>query len=146
MSLLVVDHLQPVLHHAQKSVCIRQFVLGLYRDMTARRERLESSQSRSLAQDGIASAENELLSLDKELDFANATAAELDVVPADRNSAMPAITVDLSLDRMNVHDRGKIQMLSPNERLHVFQQFASGGKIAGALARLYPRGALPVLP
>ena len=65
---------------------------------------------------GRAAAEDELLRLDEELDFANAAAPELDVVAGDRDLAMAAHGVDLPLHRMDVGDRGIVEIFAPDER------------------------------
>ena len=94
----------------------------------------------------MAAAGDELLGLHKELDLADAAAAELYVVPLDRDLAMAAIGVDLPLHAVDVGDRGKVEILAPDEGRQVAQKFLAGGDVAGAGARLDHSGALPITP
>ena len=66
-------------------------------------------------QRGIAAAEDELLGLGEELDLADAAAAELHVVARHLDRAAAAMGVDLALDRMDVVDRGEVEMPPPDE-------------------------------
>ena len=60
-------------------------------------------------------AGDELLGLGEELDLADAAAAELDVVALDRDLVVTAIGVDLPLHRVDVGDRGEIEIFAPDE-------------------------------
>src|SRR5262249_53938228 len=75
-----------------------------------RRQGLASSQLR------MPAAGDELLGLHEELDLANAAAAELDVVALDRDVGMAPVGVDLALQRLDLGDRGEVEILSPDER------------------------------
>ena len=76
-------------------------------------QRIEGRQGRLRAQVGMPPAGNELLGLDEELDLADAAATELDVVACDRDFAVAAMGVDLPLDRMDVRDRGVVEVFAP---------------------------------
>src|SRR5436190_13319550 len=93
----------------------------------------------------MPAASDELLGLHEEFAFADTAAAELDVVPRDRNFIMAAIGVDLPLHRVHVGNRGEVEILAPDEGRKRRQQRLSGGEIAGAWPRFDQRGALPVL-
>ena len=80
----------------------------------------------------MAAAGDELLGLDEELDLADAAAAELDVVAFDRDLAMAAIGVDLPLHRVDVGDRGEIEIFAPDEGREVAEQRFAGRDVAGA--------------
>ena len=73
-------------------------------------ERARAAQRRTPA------AEDELLRLDEELDLADAAAAELHVVPGDRDLAVAAHRMDLALHRVDVGDRRIVEILAPDER------------------------------
>src|SRR4051794_11851231 len=93
----------------------------------------------------MAPTRHQLLGLDEELDFANAAAAELDVVSLDRDLIMAAVGMDLPLHRMNVCNRGKVEIFAPDERREAAQQRLARRDIAPARPRLDHSGALPVL-
>ena len=67
------------------------------------------------AQLGMPAAGDELLGLDEELDLADAAAAELDIVAVDRDLLVAAMGMDLALHRVDVGDRGEIEVLAPDE-------------------------------
>ena len=94
----------------------------------------------------MAAAGDQLLGLHEELDLADAAAAELDVVAFDRDLVVAAIGVDLPLHRVDVGDRGEVEILAPDERRELLRGTLAGGDVAGAGPRLDQRGALPVLP
>ena len=98
MGLRVFDHLQSMLHHAQKVVAIVEFARGLLADVSLRGQPVERFARPAAAQLTIASAQDELLRLNEKLDLADAAASELDVMPGDRNFFMTAMDVDLPLD------------------------------------------------
>jgi len=98
------------------------------------------------AQRRLAPAPDELQRLGDELDLANAAAAQLDVVPLDRNRVAAAMGGDLALDRMDILDRREVEMPAPYERPDAGEELLCGLAIAGDRARLDHRRALPVLP
>ncbi len=71
---------------------------------------------------GIAAAQDQLLGLGEELDLANAAATELDVVAGNRDGAMAGMGMDLALDRMDVLDRGVIEIAAPDEGRDGFEE------------------------
>ena len=144
--LRVVDHLQAVLDPAQEAVGGGEFGRGLGADASGLRQRRERIASFRLAQRGKASAPDQLLRLREEFDLADAAAADLDVVSGDRDARAAAMGVDLTLDRMDVLDGGKIQMLAPQERPQLREKGGAGGDVAGDRPRLDQRRALPILP
>ena len=91
-------------------------------------------------------APDQLLSLGEELDLTDPAAAGLDVVPLHRDSAAAAVRVDLALDRVDVLDRGEIEVLAPDERLQLVQKASSGGAVAGNRTGLDQRSTFPILP
>ena len=93
----------------------------------------------------MPAAGDQLLGLHEELDLADAAAAELDVVALDGDLAMALVGVDLPLHRVDVGDRGEVEILAPDERRRRLEERFAGGDVAGAGARLDHRGALPVL-
>ena len=84
------------------------------------------------AQLRMAAAGDELLGLHEELDLADAAAAELDVVALDRDVLVAAIGVDLPLHRLDVGDRGEVEILAPDERRQLAQDRLAGRDVAGA--------------
>ena len=67
-------------------------------------------------------AEDQLLRLHEELDLANAAAPELEVVAGDRDPLVAAHGVDLALHRMDVGDRGVVEILAPDERREIGEE------------------------
>ena len=63
----------------------------------------------------MPAAGDQLLGLREELDFADAAAADLDVVALDRDLALPAIGLHLPLHVVHVGKGREIQMLAPDE-------------------------------
>ncbi len=94
---------------------------------------------------GPPPAENELLRLDEELDFANAATAELDVVARNGNLVVPADRVDLALHRVNVGDGGVVEVLAPDEGDEIGEKAPAEIEIASGGAGLDQGRALPVL-
>src|SRR5262249_39409496 len=72
-------------------------------------------------------------------------AAELDVVAGDGDAPAAAMRVDLALDRMDILDRGEIEILAPKERPQLAEEGERRVAIAGDRPRLDESGALPVL-
>ncbi len=98
------------------------------------------------AQFRTPSAEDELLRLHEELDLADPSPPELDVVAGDRDLVVPAHRMDLPLHRVHVGDRGEIEILAPDERREVLQKSLAQADVARHGTRLDKRGALPILP
>ena len=145
MGLLVGHHLQPVLDAAQKIVSLRQFVARGGIDPAVGGKHREHGNGAAPAQFAVPPAGDELLGLHEKFDFADAAAAELDVVTLDRDLAMTPIGMDLPLHLVNVGNGRVIEVFSPNEGRKLAQEFFAGGEVAGAGARLDQRRAFPVL-
>src|SRR5712691_7483006 len=94
----------------------------------------------------MPAARDQLLGLGEKLDLADAAAADLDVVAFDRNLALPAIDLHLPLHVVNVGQRGKIQMLAPDERRDVSDQRLARSSVARAGFCLDHGGAFPGPP
>ena len=63
----------------------------------------------------MAAAGDQLLGLGEELDVADAAAAELDVVPLDRDGAVALIGMHPPLHRVDVGDRREVEIFAPDE-------------------------------
>src|SRR5215475_11210101 len=91
-------------------------VVGRRAAGTAERDQLlDRGDGPAQAQIRTAAAPDQLLGLGEELDLADAAAADLDVVAADRDLALAAISLHLPLHVMDVGQRGEIEMLAPDE-------------------------------
>src|ERR1700687_3008237 len=120
--LLVLDHLQPMFERSQEAISLGHVAVGGLRNVAACAERLECANGRRIPQSWVTPAQDELLCLREELDLANASAAELDVVARNRDPRMPGLGMNLALDGMDVLDRGKLQMLAQDESFHILQK------------------------
>src|SRR5271166_4203289 len=130
MRLRVLDHLQPVLETAQEAIIVDQ--LGSCRRIDAAgggeaTQRLAGGAGPQLAH---PPAPNQLLGLREEFDFADAAATGLDVMPLDGDSSAAAMGVDLTLDRVDILNRGKIEVFPPDERLQLAQKVLPGNPVA----------------
>src|SRR4051794_13387425 len=94
----------------------------------------------------MAASGDQLLGLNEELDLANATAPELDVVTLDRDLVMALIGRHLALHRVHVGDRAVVEIFAPDEGRDLAQKRFAKRKIARTGTRLDHGGALPVLP
>ena len=94
----------------------------------------------------MAAAGDQLLGLGKKLDLADAATADLDVVALDRDLALAAIGLHLPFHVVDVGERGKVEMLAPDERRDLRQQRLARLGVAGAGPRLDHRGAFPGPP
>ena len=121
MGLVVGHHLQAVLDGAQETVGGVEIGAGIGADPAAFGERREHRQRLAAAQFGMPAAGDELLGLHEELDLADAAAAELDVVAFDRDVLVAAIGMDLALERLDVGDRGVVEILPPDEGRELLQ-------------------------
>src|SRR5215469_4605733 len=131
MGLRVVDHLQAMFDTTQKTIGFGEIVRSPVRDVAGGGQRIERRNGSTLPQFRLPAAPDELLRLRKEFDLADATAAEFDVVAGDGNGRAAALRMNLPLDRMNVLDRGKVEMLAPQERRQRGQEIAASVEIAG---------------
>ena len=145
VGLLVGHHLQAMLDAAQEIIGRGEFVARLAADPFLRRQCVERGDRIAAAQFGMAAAGNELLGLHEKLDLADAAAAELDIVPFDRDLAMAAIGVDLPLHFVDVGDGREVEIFAPDEGRQFAEELVACNNIAGAWPRLDQRRALPVL-
>src|SRR3954454_12809803 len=99
VGLLVGHHLQPVLNLTQESIRFGQIARCLAANPAALGQIIERDQRLPATQFQMASSGDELLGLDEELDLANATAPELDVVTLDRDFVMALVGGHLPLHR-----------------------------------------------
>ena len=136
LRLLVGDHLQPVLDAAQKDIGLAQVLDRLGGHPVVGVELAQHVEGARAAHLRPPPAENELLRLDEELDLANAAAAELDVVARNDDAVVPAHRVDLPLHRVNVGDRGVVEILAPDEGREIGEEAPAEIEIARRGARL----------
>ena len=146
LRLFIGDHLQPVLNLAQEEIGGGQVADRFRRDPLLGMQFTQHFERARASHPGPPPAENELLSLDEKLDLANPAAPELDVVSRDDDALMPPYRMDLPFHRMDVGNRGIVEVLSPDERREVGKEAPAEREIARRRARLDQRGALPVLP
>src|SRR5687768_7126779 len=145
VGLLVGDHLQAMLDHAQKAVVAVELPRGTFGDPTGIRQRIEHVERLAAAQRGVAAAGDELLGLNEEFYLADAAAAELDVVTPHRHLAMALDGMDLALQRLHIGNGGEVEIFAPDVRLETVEEFLAQRKIARQGTRLDHGGALPVL-
>ena len=130
---------------AQEFIGPDQVPGDLFLAMAAGGERRQGPAGRCRAQPGVAAAPDQLLGLGEKLDFADAAAAELDVVSGHRDIAAAPVGLDLALDGMDVLDGGEIQVLAPHIRSQLLEESLAGFEVAGRRPGLDHRRALPVL-
>src|SRR3974390_358017 len=145
LRLFVVHHLQAMFDQTQKTIGLLHCLACIRINPFVFAKLIKRCESVAIAQTWIAATCDQLLGLGKELDLTDAAAAELYVVSLTRNLAMSAIGVDLPLHRMNIFDRGKIEIFTPDKRGEIAEDFFSGNGVTGTRARLYQSGAFPVL-
>ena len=145
MGLLVAHHLDAVLDVAEVPVGGRQLPGRLRIDPVGVGEPEQRLVGPTAPKRGHATTGDQLLGLNEELDLADAAAPELDVVALDRDLAETAMAVDLALDRMNVGDRGVIEIFAEDEGGHIGDEASACLKIAGHRTRLDIGRSLPVL-
>ncbi len=145
VGLLVLDHLQAMFECAQEAIGRFQIGVGLDRDETVRRQRIQRVLRAPLAKVRHAATQDELLGLRKEFNLPDSAATQLDVVAGHRDRAMPLMRMDLALDRVDVLDRCVVKMAAPDERHDGFQERRACFRIAGTGTRLDERRPLPVL-
>src|SRR5690606_16051942 len=68
------------------------------------------------------STRNQLLRLNKKLDFSNAAASKFNIVSFDGDFIVPFVSVHLTLHVVNVSQRRKIEMLAPDKRRQLAQK------------------------
>ena len=145
VGLLVGDHLQAMLDPAQEPVGADQLIRDRGLQPAVRDQGAERVAGRGRAHLRHPAAQDQLLGLDEELDLADAAAADLDVVARHPDRAVAAVGVDLALDRVDVADRGVVEVAAPQERLEGREEAVAGRAVARDHARLDQRRPLPVL-
>src|SRR4051794_11584012 len=115
VGLLVGHHLQPVLDVAQESIRFAEIACRLAANPAALGQILKRDQRLSTTQLRMPASRDELLGLDEELDLANATAPELDVVTLDRDFVMALVGGHLALHGMHVGNRAVVKVFAPHE-------------------------------
>src|SRR3546814_353718 len=88
---------------------------------------------------------SDLLGLGEKRDLADAAAPELYVMAVDGDHRAALVRVDLPLDGVHVLDGPEVEVLAPDEGLHLAQEGLAERAVAGHRARLDHGGALPVL-
>src|SRR6516165_5504844 len=146
MRLRVVDHLQAVLKASEKAVVVNQSCGDRRIDAARSGEAPQRLACRPDLQLVHPAAPDQLLGLRKEFDFPDPAAPGLYVVALDSDAPAPFVSVDLALDRMDVLDRRKVEVLSPDKRPQLAQEALPGDTVAGNRARLDQRRAFPILP
>ncbi len=146
MGLLVRHHLEAMFDPAQEFIGRGQLVAGLESDPVAGGQYAQRLQCRPHPQFGMPATRDQLLGLREELDFADAAAADLDVVALHRDCALSAIGLHPPLHVMDVGKCGEIQMFAPDEGRDLRNQRLAGPGITGAGRRLDHGCALPGPP
>ena len=134
-----------MLDAAQELVAVGEFVAHFRADPAALGEAAECADRIALAQVLLTATGDELLRLREELDLANAATADLDVVAGDADGAEAFEGVDLPLHRMDVGDRGEVEILAPDEWRELFDESVARRDVASYRARLDHGGAFPIL-
>ena len=116
LGLFVGDHLQAMLDLAQDEIGGAEVVHRVFGHLAVGAEFGEHFERARAAQVRPLAAEDQLLRLDEKLDFANAAATELDVMARHDDLGMAAHGMDLALHRVNVGDRGVVEIFAPDER------------------------------
>ena len=143
LRLLVGQPLQFVFEAAQIFIRIAQLVYGLGGQIFAVFQHDHRFVKRGLLKTQIASAVHQLQRLHDELDFANATRPELDVLP---QAFAAHLFVDLHLHAAQRFEGREIQIAAIHERTQTLEQFLARNLIACDDARLDERVTLPVAP
>ena len=74
----------------------------------------------------MPAARDQLLGLHEEFDIANAAAPELDVVAFDRDRAVALELMHAPLHRVDVGDRGIVEIFPPDEGRELAQELLAG--------------------
>ena len=104
-----------MLDAAQKIISRRELIARRCIDPSVGGEHCQHGDGAAAAQIAVPAAGDELLRLHEKLDFADAAAAQLDIVTFDRDLAVPAIGMDLPLHFVNVGNGRVIEIFAPDE-------------------------------
>ncbi len=146
MCLFVINHLYAVFERAQKSVGRLQVPSHISLNPFFLCQSVQHGACLHAPKFGVTTAGDQLLGLDEEFDLANTAPAQLDIVTGHCNTAMPPHCVDLPLHRVDILDRGIVQIFAPDERCEGFQKSGPGFHVPRRQARLDEGRSLPVLP
>ena len=141
MGLCVFEVLQPMLEIAQKNISLAQlrFRVLLYQSLS--RQRRQHFEGGSHAQAGVAPAAYELKGLRNELDLADASRTEFDVIG---QFAARHLRPDLSVQVAHCGECPVVEVFAEHERAHDRRE--RSGLVACERASLYPGIALPFAP
>ena len=129
MGLLVPDHLQAVLDPAQIAVMASQSFRDVGRHPARGGECPQAFRGSPAAKSTVATAPDQLLGLQMELNGADATATELEVESGGIEVAATATC--LALHRLDVPNRVEVEIAAPDERGDPLQKALAGVQIAG---------------
>ena len=115
LRLLVGDHLQAMLDGSEEDIGLGELLDRVGGHPALGVQFAQHFERARAAQLGPAPAEDELLRLHEELDLANAAAPELDVVAGHGDDLVAAHRMDLPLHRVDVGDRGIVEIFAPDE-------------------------------
>ena len=109
MGLTVIRHLEPVFQAPVKMIGLRQVLKHLLRDVSGGGKPGDCLYGATYSHLRIATAPDKLLGLRVEFYLPDTAAPELDVMPPDRDLRAAPMGIDLTLDRLDILDRGKIE-------------------------------------
>ncbi len=130
---------------AQEDIGFFQFLLHRRVGFAFFLQALQGAECGRITQVGIAPALDQLLGLAEKFDLADAAAADLDVMPLQRDFRKALMGVDLRLDCLDIFDGGEIHGLAPDEGREEVNEFLTRREIPGDGPRLNHGGAFPVL-
>ena len=113
--------------------------------LTCNTQGCQSIQGTVRTQGRIAAAKDQLLGLDVELNLANAASAQLEIGPLGGQPIIDLVDVDLPLDRMDVSNGGKIEVLAPDKARQLLKKALAQRHVPGHGAGLDKGCPLPVL-
>src|SRR4029077_13109385 len=145
MRLCIVDHLQAMLETAEEPIVVDQLSDGCRVDPAGRGEATQRLASRSGPQLAQPTTPDQLVRLRKEFDFADPAATGLDVMALDGDSPPAAIGVDLPLDRVDVLNSSKIEVLPPDKGFQLAQKMLPGDPVTSYRTSLYECCPFPIL-
>ncbi len=122
LRLLVGDHLQAMFDAAQEHVGFGKLILRFARHPALGTQFAEHVERARTAQSWPATAEDQLLGLHEELDFADAAATEFHVVAGHGDDLVAAHGMDLPLHRVDIGDRGVVEIFAPDEGGELVEQ------------------------
>ena len=146
LRLVVVRHLQPMLHAAEQQVGVAQRGRLAGQDVVFLLQGRQHRQHPGATQTRAQAAMRELMHVDEELDFADAATPQLDVPAAQLDFAVAVEIVDLLAHRADFLHRAKVQRLVPHERRQALHELFAGFDVPSHGPRLNHRGPFPSAP